>query len=471
MSDDRIPVHEFIPTEVGELDLYQKRERIYTRKVEGFFQKLRLYTGWPLLILYFAAPWLNWDGRQAIWFDLPERKFHIFAITFWPQDFPLLAWLLVIAAFALFTVTVFAGRVWCGYTCPQTVWTSIFMWAEQISEGTRNQRIKLDKSPWNANKIARKLLKHALWLGVATLTGISFVAYFSPVRELVVDLPTLRAGFWEYAWVIFFTLATYINAGWLREQVCMFMCPYARFQSVMFDHETLIVSYDSRRGEPRGARKRGLDPHSAGLGDCIDCELCVQVCPTGIDIRDGLQYQCITCALCIDACDSVMDKMEYPRGLIRYTTEHALEGKPSRVLRPRLIGYCVALLAMIALFSNVLFNRIPVGIDAIRERGQLFREMPDGSIENVYTLKIRNMDEHQRSFRLSISGVAGATLVGTSEMTLHSGDIVALPVAVRAPRAALSSANSALVFGIEAIDDAQVHASAESRFLAPGPPR
>lgn len=471
MSDDRIPVHEFVPTEVGELDLYQKRERIYTRKVEGFFQKLRLYTGWPLLILYFAAPWLNWDGRQAIWFDLPERKFHIFAITFWPQDFPLLAWLLVIAAFALFTVTVFAGRVWCGYTCPQTVWTSIFMWAEQVSEGTRNQRIKLDKAPWSANKIARKFLKHALWLGVAALTGISFVAYFSPVRELVVDLPTLRAGFWEYAWVIFFTLATYINAGWLREQVCMFMCPYARFQSVMFDHETLIVSYDSRRGEPRGARKRGQDPQSAGLGDCIDCELCVQVCPTGIDIRDGLQYQCITCALCIDACDSVMDKMEYPRGLIRYTTEHALEGKPSRVLRPRLIGYCIALLAMVALFGNVLFNRIPVGIDAIRERGQLFREMPDGSIENVYTLKIRNMDEHERSFRLSVGGVAGATLVGTSELTLQSGDIVALPVAVRAPRAALSAANSALVFGIEALDDAQVQASAESRFLAPGPPR
>ena len=276
MSKDRIPVHEYAPAEVGDLDLYQKRERIYTRKVEGFFQKLRLYTGWPLLILYFAAPWLNWDGRQAIWFDLPERKFHIFAITFWPQDFPLLAWLLVIAAFALFTVTVFAGRVWCGYTCPQTVWTSIFMWAEQISEGTRNQRIKLDKAPWNASKLARKLLKHTLWLGFAALTGISFVAYFTPVRQLVLDLPTGRSGFWEYAWVIFFTLATYINAGWLREQVCMFMCPYARFQSVMFDHETLIVSYDGKRGEPRGSRKRGQD-RPGGLGDCIDCELCVQV--------------------------------------------------------------------------------------------------------------------------------------------------------------------------------------------------
>ena len=470
MSKDRIPVHEYAPAEVGDLDLYQKRERIYTRKVEGFFQKLRLYTGWPLLILYFAAPWLNWDGRQAIWFDLPERKFHIFAITFWPQDFPLLAWLLVIAAFALFTVTVFAGRVWCGYTCPQTVWTSIFMWAEQLSEGTRNQRIKLDKAPWSAGKIARKSLKHALWLGFAALTGITFVAYFSPVRELVLDLLTGRSGFWEYAWVIFFTLATYINAGWLREQVCMHMCPYARFQSVMFDQETLIVSYDSKRGEPRGSRKRGQDRPN-GLGDCIDCELCVQVCPTGIDIRDGLQYQCITCALCIDACDSVMDRMEYPRGLIRYTTENILEGKPSRVLRPRLVGYCIALLAMIALFSSVLFNRIPVGIDAIRERGQLFREMPDGSIENVYTLKIRNMDEHERSYRLSVSGIAGASIVGTSELTLRSGDIIALPVAVQVPREALPAANSELLFGIEARDDARVKASAESRFLAPVAPR
>jgi len=284
MSDDRIPAQEFAPAEVGELDLYQKRERIYTRKVEGFFQRLRLYTGWPLLLLYFGLPWLQWEGHQAIWFDLPGRKFNIFGLTLWPQDFPLLAWLLMIAAFSLFTVTVFAGRVWCGYTCPQTVWTSIFMWAEQVTEGTRNQRIRLDQGPWNANKLWRKSAKHAMWLGFAALTGVTFIGYFSPIRQLVVDLPTGGASGWAWAWTTFFTLATYINAGWMREQVCMYMCPYARFQSVMFDHDTLIVSYDGRRGEPRGSRKRGQDPRAVGLGDCIDCELCVQVCPTGIDV-------------------------------------------------------------------------------------------------------------------------------------------------------------------------------------------
>jgi cytochrome c oxidase accessory protein FixG len=468
VTDDRIPLSELAPSEVGELDLYQKRERIYTRKVEGFFQKVRLYTGWPLLLMYFCAPWLQWDGRQAIWFDLPARKFHIFAITFWPQDFPLLAWLLMIAAFGLFTVTVFAGRVWCGYTCPQTVWTSIFMWAEQVSEGTRNQRIKLDQGPWNTNKIGRKTLKHSMWMGFAALTGISFVGYFSPIRDLVFELPMGQASFWAYAWSIFFTLATYINAGWMREQVCMYMCPYARFQSVMFDHETLIVSYDKKRGEPRGSRRKGSDAAAQGLGDCIDCQLCVQVCPTGIDIRNGLQYQCITCALCIDACDSVMDKMDYPRGLISYTTENALEGKPSRVLRPRLIGYCIAVLAMMTLFSYVIMHRIPVGIDAIRERGLLFREMPGGMIENVYTLKIRNMSERETTYRLVATGLPELQLIGEQQITIESGGVLAMPVAIQAPVASLPGSNVAIEFSVESVADAKVRHVAESRFIGPG---
>jgi cytochrome c oxidase accessory protein FixG len=467
MSEERIEVHELAPAEVGELDLYQKRERIYTRKVEGFFQRLRLYTGWPLLILYFGVPWLEWEGHQAVWFDLPGRKFNILGQTFWPQDFPLLAWLLMIAAFALFTVTVFAGRVWCGYTCPQTVWTSIFMWAEQVSEGTRNQRIRLDQGPWNATKLLRKGLKHAMWLGFAALTGLTFVGYFSPIRELVVEIPTAAASGWAYAWTLFFTLATYINAGWLREQVCMYMCPYARFQSVMFDHDTLVVSYDRARGEPRGSRKRGGDPRSQGLGDCIDCELCVQVCPTGIDIRNGLQYQCITCALCIDACDSVMDKMAYPRGLIRYTTENALLGKPSRVLRPRLLGYTLALLAMITLFTVVLLGRATLGIDALRERGELWRETGDGMIENVYTLKLRNMAQQPRRFRLSLEGVPGLVLIGEAEFDIAAGDVLALPVAVQAPAAGLGADSTTIRFRLQALDGTPEQAVAESRFLAP----
>ena len=464
---ERIPVHEFAPSEVGELDLYQKRERIYTRKVEGFFQRLRLYTGWPLLILYFGLPWTTWDGRQTVWFDLPARKFHVFGMTFWPQDFPLLAWLLVIGAFALFTVTVFAGRVWCGYTCPQTVWTSIFMWAEQHTEGTRNQRIRLDQAPWSAEKILRKGAKHALWLGFAALTGITFIGYFSPIRQLVVDLPTLQANQWEYAWSLFFTLATYINAGWLREQVCIYMCPYARFQSVMFDRDTLIVSYDAGRGEPRGSRKRGQSSQDAGRGDCIDCALCVQVCPTGIDIRDGLQYQCIGCALCVDACDSVMDKMGYARGLVRYTTENTLGGKPSRILRPRLVGYVIAMCVMVALFATVLLSRIPVGIDAIRERGQLFRETAGGQIENVYTLKLRNMGDAPRRFRLGVEGLPGARLdLAKPELEIPPGEVMALPVAVQAPRDAVRG-SAGILFRIEAVDDPAVSETAESRFLGP----
>jgi cytochrome c oxidase accessory protein FixG len=469
MNDDRIPVQEFAPAEVGELDLYQKRERIYTRRVEGFFQRLRLYSGWPLLILYFGLPWINLGGRPAIWFDLPGRKFHIFAMTFWPQDAPLLAWLLIMAAFALFTVTVFAGRVWCGYTCPQTVWTSIFMWAEQLTEGTRNQRIKLDQGPWTAHKLLRKGAKHALWFGFAAGTGITFIGYFSPIRALVPDLATGAAGGWEYAWTLFFTLATYINAGWLREQVCLYMCPYARFQSVMFDKDTLIVSYDTARGEQRGSRKRGIAPAALGLGDCIDCELCVQVCPTGIDIRNGLQYQCIGCALCIDACDSVMARMEYPKGLIRYTTEHALAGGATRVLRPRLLGYCAAVVAMLVLFVTVLLNRVPIGIDAIRERGQLYREMADGAIENVYTLKLRNMGERRGTFRISATGVPQLTLVGDAQVSIAAGEVLSLPVALHISRAAVRSESSTIVFALEAADDPAQRATTESRFLAPGP--
>ncbi len=472
MSEERIPVVDLTPAEVGEVDLYQKRERVYTRKVEGFFQRLRLYTGWPLLIMYFGGPWLQWEGRQAIWFDLPARKFHIFGVTFWPQDAPLLAWLLVIAAFALFTATVFAGRVWCGYTCPQTVWTSIFMWAEQVSEGTRNQRIRLDQAPWSLDKTRRKLQKHAMWFGFSLFTGITFVGYFTPVRDLVIELPLADANTWSYLWVMFFTLATYINAGWLREQVCMYMCPYARFQAVMFDRDTLIVSYDAARGEPRGSRRREADPRAAGLGDCIDCELCVQVCPTGIDIRNGLQLECITCALCIDACDSVMDRMNYPRGLIRYTTENALEGRPTHILRPRLVGYSLALLAMAGVFLTVLTTRVPVGLDAIRERGQLFREVGSGMIENVYTLKIRNMSEDAQSYRIGVDGLDDAVIVGRTEVSLVSGEVLAVPMAVRAPRERLGDDRSLpIVFTVAATAEEAHSTRADSRFLGPGPVR
>lgn len=468
MSDpELIDLEEVAPAEVAEIDLYQRREKIYTRKIEGFFQRIRIFTGWPLLLGYFAAPWLYWDERQLVLFDLPARKFHILGLTLWPQDFPLLAMLLMIAAFALFTITTFAGRVWCGYTCPQTVWTSIFMWLEQRTEGSRNQRIRLDKQPWSLDKVLRKASKHVSWMFVAYCTGFTFVGYFYPIRELLVDVWTLQLSLMVASWVVFFTLATYINAGWMREQVCMYMCPYARFQSVMFDHDTLIVSYDPARGEPRGSRKRDANPEDLGLGACIDCELCKQVCPTGIDIRDGLQYECIGCALCIDACDSVMDKMEYPRGLIRYTSERDLEGGKTHWLRPRIIGYSLVLAIMIALFSYEIVSRVPVELSVIRDRNQLFVTHSEGVVDNIYTLQLANMDEEMHEFTLEVSGLAGGTLVGESVHTLNAGELRTISLRVRAQLELLDRPNTTFYFRTRATDAPEINAEAETRFMKP----
>ena len=352
---------------------------IHTRSFTGLFRTLRLVGAGFLFLLFFGTVWLSWDGRQAVLWDLSESKFHIFGATFWPQDFILLSGLLIIAAFGLFTITVFAGRVWCGYTCPQSTWTWLFMWCEKVTEGDRNQRIKLKAAPWGINKIARRTAKHALWLAISVMTALTFVGYFTPIRPLATELLTLEMAGVSLFWVLFFTGATYLNAGWLREAVCMHMCPYARFQSVMFDKDTLAISYDVARGEARGPRKRGADPKQAGLGDCIDCHMCVQVCPTGIDIRDGLQMECIGCAACIDACDSVMDKMGYDRGLVRYTSEHELQGGKTHLLRPRLIGYAVVLLAMIGALVVALNQRSMVSLDVIKDRG-LFRENSPSTI-------------------------------------------------------------------------------------------
>jgi cytochrome c oxidase accessory protein FixG len=468
MSDkDLIDVQEVAPAEVGEIDLYQHREKIYTRKMEGFFQRLRLLTGWPLLIGYFLLPWLSWDDRQAVLFDLPARKFHILGLTFWPQDFPMLAFLLIIAAFSLFTVTVFAGRVWCGYTCPQTVWTSIFMWLEQFTEGSRNQRVRLDKAPWSIEKLRKKILKHGSWLFVAFATGLTFVGYFYPIKDLSYELMTFSTGQWQILWTLFFTCATYINAGWLREQVCMYMCPYARFQSVMFDHDTLIVSYDAKRGEARGSRKRGSDHRAANLGDCVDCELCVQVCPTGIDIRDGLQYQCIGCALCVDACDSIMDKMEYPKGLIRYTSERELDGGKTHWARPRIIAYLLVLCVMIGVFSYNVFSRVPVELTVIRDRTELYLLTSDGQVENIYTLQLVNMDRAMHEFEISISGIDGAAIVGETLHTLDGGEVRSVTLRVSAAPDTIDKPSTELNFSAIATDQPILKAESESRFMKP----
>ena len=465
---EQIPVRDVTPPAkaAASADLYAAREKIYTRAFSGLFRNVRRLGGAVLFILYFGTAWINWNGRQAVWWDLPERKFHVFGATFWPQDFMLLSWLLIICAFGLFFITVFAGRVWCGYTCPQSVFTWVFMWAEKVTEGDRNQRMKLDKAPMSGNKLVRKTAKHGIWLLVSLATGITFVGYFTPIRELVPDLLTLQVGGWALFWVGFFTLATYGNAGFLREQVCIYMCPYARFQSVMFDKDTLIVSYDPRRGEKRGPRKKDADYQAMGLGDCIDCTMCVQVCPTGIDIRDGLQIECIGCAACIDACDAIMDKMNYPRGLISYTTEHNLSGQKTHLMRPRLIGYAVALLAMMGLFSYAVYDRPLVKLDVLKDR-VLYRENEQGNIENVYTLKVMNKAQREQTFVIDVSGLDGLVYEGRRQVQAAAGELVTIPVELSIAAEKLPSSTNEIVFHIRAADDESINDDADSRFIGP----
>ncbi|MBU0901092.1 MAG: cytochrome c oxidase accessory protein CcoG [Gammaproteobacteria bacterium] len=464
----QIPVKDVTPAQakVEVVDLYANREKIYTRSFTGIFRNLRMLGGAALFLLYFGTVWLTWNGRQAVWWDLPERKFHIFGATYWPQDFVLLSALLIIAAFGLFFITVFAGRVWCGYTCPQSVFTWVFMWAEKITEGDRNQRMKLDKTPMTSQKFLRKLAKHSIWVGVSLVTAITFVGYFTPIRDLIPDLFTLQAGGWALFWVGFFTLATYGNAGYLREQVCIYMCPYARFQSVMFDQDTLIVSYDPRRGEQRGPRKRDADYKAEGLGDCIDCKMCVHVCPTGIDIRDGLQIECIGCAACIDACDSIMEKMNYPKGLISYTTEHNLSGQKTHLIRPRLIGYAIALLAMFCVFSWAIVDRSLVELDVLKDR-VLYRENEEGRIENVYTLKIMNKAQHEVTYRIEADGLDGLVYEGKREVKALAGEVLSLPVELSIEPEKLPSSANEISFRLQAVDDPSIKTDAASRFIGP----
>jgi len=465
---EQIPVQDVTPADKDSdnVDLYVQREKIYTRAFTGLYRNLRRVGGLVLFILFFGTAWLNWDGRQAVWWDLPERKFYIFGATFWPQDFMLLSWLLIICAFGLFFVTVFAGRVWCGYTCPQSVFTWVYMWAEKVTEGDRNQRMKLDKAPMSGQKLLRRMAKHGIWLGVALLTAITFVGYFTPIRQLVPDLLTFEVGGWALFWIAFFTLATYGNAGFLREQVCIYMCPYARFQSVMFDKDTLIVSYDPNRGEKRGPRKKGIDYKAQGLGDCIDCTMCVQVCPTGIDIRDGLQFECIGCAACIDACDAIMEKMNYPKGLISYTTEHTLSGEKTHLLRPRLIGYAVALIAMTSLFGYAVSNRSLVELDVLKDR-VLYRENDNGRIENVYILKVMNKAQRDLTFMIEAKGLDGLIYEGQREVRAAAGEILSVPVELSIDPEKLPSSTNDIVFRIQSADDPSIQQDSESRFIGP----
>ncbi len=451
--------------------MYESATKIYPREIGGRFANLSKIATVALLGLFYALPWLNWDERQAVLFDLPARKFHLLGLTLWPQDFPYLALLLIIAALSLFFFTALAGRLWCGFACPQTVWTEIFIWMEQLTEGTRSQRMKLDKAPWSWNKLRRKGSKQFLWITSSMWTGFTFVGYFTPVRELGAEFVALNISGWTLFWGVFYAFATYGNAGYMREQVCKYMCPYARFQSAMFDKDTLIISYDEGRGEPRGGRKRSVDRQEAGLGDCIDCELCVQVCPTGIDIREGLQYDCIACAACIDACDSIMDTMNYSRGLVRYTTEHAVHNEKTHVMRPRMFVYATLLLLLVTGLVTSMATRTPIILDVIRDRNSLYRELPGDMIENIYTIKVINQSDSARSFVVGVSGVEGISLDGAGDgdiVHVDGGGVLSLPVRARVHR---DNAYGIMViqFSVTATDDEGVSIQEDSRFLGPTP--
>ena len=460
MSEPRTPEND--------AGMYVAREKIHPREVKGIFQTLRNLAVVVLLGIFYFLPWLRWDGRQAVLFDLPVRQFHIFGLTFWPQDFLYLALLLIIAALTLFFFTALAGRLWCGYACPQTVWTEAFIWMERWTEGNRQQRIKLDKSPWNRQKILRRGSKHLLWAAFALFTGFTFVGYFTPITELAGSVATLGLGPWETFWLLFYGLATWGNAGFLREQVCIYMCPYARFQSAMFDRNTLIISYDEKRGEPRGGRARNVDPRERGLGDCIDCNLCVQACPTGIDIRDGLQYECIACAACIDACDGVMDKMNYPRGLIRYSTESAMEGNPARILRPRVVIYGLLLLALIAGVLFSLTQRTPLSVEVLADRNVVYREVDWDTIENVYTVRILNKDRVSHEYVLSVEGLPGIEVITRGDrIRVGPGDTDTVVARVQVPRDAVAGAGNPFRLIMQSADDPEIRTVNTARFHGP----
>jgi len=455
------------------IKMYAAREEIYPREAKGRYATWRWVCVWLTQMVFYGLPWMQWNGRQAMLFDLVARKFYIFGIVLWPQDFIYLAVLLIICAYALFLVTALAGRVWCGFACPQTVYTELFMWIERKIEGPRSARIRLDKQPWSVARLGKKTAKHAAWGVLALWTGFTFVGYFTPVQALLHEVVSVTLGPWEWFWLLFYALATYGNAGWMREQVCKYMCPYARFQSSMFDKDTLIITYDKERGEPRGARGRKQDSVARALGDCIDCSMCVQVCPTGIDIRQGLQYECIGCAACVDACNAVMTKIDAPVGLIRYSTEHGIAGHLSlkeirqRVLRPRVLIYTGLLLLIITAFFSTLIMRTPLKLDVIRDRGAMGREVEDGMIENVYRLQIMNTAEASHRYKITVSGIKSITLVSPDEMALEGASSRAVPVRVRVDHNDGKPGSNKIVFELKALDDERLQVKENAVFFVP----
>ena len=455
-----------------EQQLYAIRQKIQPRAVHGVFANWRVAMVLLTQLVYFGLPWLKWDDRQAVLFDLAARKFYIFGLVFWPQDFVYLTGLLILSALALFLFTAVAGRLWCGYACPQTVYTEVFMWVEQWLEGDHVARKKLDAAPWSANKLKRRGAKHLVWFAIALWTGFTFVGYFTPIQTLAAEVTSWTLGPWESFWILFYAFATWGNAGFMREQVCKYMCPYARFQSVMFDSDTLTVTYDTSRGEPRGARGKKVDFQAQGLGACVDCGVCVQVCPTGIDIRNGMQYECIGCAACIDGCDQIMDKMGYPRGLIRYTTENVVKGKYpdsgilKHILRPRTLIYSVLMLVIGGAFLVSLATRVPLRVDVVRDRVALSKETDDGLIENVYRLQLINKDGRAHRYTIEAEGIPGLQVV-TSQAVISAEPLqtVDIPVSLVADPVELKGRSIEVQFTVRATDAPDIVDEVKTKFF------
>jgi cytochrome c oxidase accessory protein FixG len=449
------------------IKMYAAREEIYPREISGRYSRLRWLCLWLTQLVFYCTAWMTWNGRQALLFDLAARKFYIFGLVLWPQDFIYLAALLIICAYGLFMVTAIAGRVWCGFACPQTVYTEMFLWIERKIEGRRSARIALDRQPPSLRKYGKKSAKHLAWGMVALWTGFTFVGYFTPIRQLAGEAMRLTFGPWEWFWVVFYSFATYGNAGWMREQVCKYMCPYARFQSSMFDRDTLIISYDAGRGEPRGSISKDSG------GDCIDCSMCVQVCPTGIDIRNGLQYECIGCTACIDACDSVMDKIERPRGLIRYSTDHALDEHytPTQIrqhiLRPRVLIYGAVLGLIVSAMALALWLRTPLKMDVIRDRGAMGREVEDGMIENVYRLQIMNTTEQRHTYRIRVEGLESLSQASADTVTLAPTETKAYPIRLRVAHGVGQPGSNRIAISLQAVDEPGLRVSERAVFFVP----
>jgi len=455
--------------------LYAKRIEIYPRSKIGdrlaWFQKWRWAAVWATQIVFYGLPWLLWNERQAVLFDLAARRFYIFGLVLWPQDIVYLTALLIIAAFSLFLFTAVGGRLWCGYACPQTVYTEIFMWIEKVIEGDRSRRMLLDRQPMSARKFALKAAKHAAWVAVALWTGYTFVGYFTPIRELGAELLVLSIGGWSAFWILFYGFATYGNAGWMREQVCKYMCPYARFQSAMFDQDTLIVTYDEPRGEPRGAGSKKKSRRELRLGDCVDCGLCVQVCPTGIDIRNGLQYECIGCAACIDACNYTMQKVGLPKGLVRYSTTNAMRNRLDsgamwrRVLRPRVLAYGSFLLAITVALAVAVSLRVPLKVDLIRDRGALAREAEGGQVENVYRMQVSNTTESRRAYIVSAAGLPGLAVASETRFEVAAAAVASIPLRLLADGEQVSPSSHKVTVEVRAEDDPGVTVRETTTFL------